>query len=161
MKKCLIVRSLIGFVVGAAVVHIITPVLNYLIFGEWLLCMSQLVGMREGPLVIGEGTGMVVLETLDHALAVETEHRIVARYAGDDRFTGSGGSVTRANPVLAARVTGTTGKRGWHTGPVTITYTCSEATAPLTQEPTDPTPPLGGAVAPAEGTEGTEGPPAN
>lgn len=32
------------------------------------------------------------------------------------------------------------------------------ATGPLTQEPTDPTPPLGGAVAPAEGTEG---PPAN
>lgn len=95
---------------------------------------SGTVEFTSSETVIGTAELVAGVATLDHALAVEAEHQIVARYAGDDRFTGSGGSVTRANPVLAARVTGATGKRGWHTGPVTITYTCSEATAPLAQD---------------------------
>ncbi len=42
MKRLLIVRSLVGLVVGAIMAHIITLLVNYLGSGSWLICMPSL-----------------------------------------------------------------------------------------------------------------------
>jgi hypothetical protein len=42
MKKRLIIRSLIGLVVGALAVHAITLFVNYISRGEILICMPQM-----------------------------------------------------------------------------------------------------------------------
>ena len=42
MKKSLITRSLIGFAIGAVVVHIITLLVNYFGRGQYLICMPEL-----------------------------------------------------------------------------------------------------------------------
>ena len=41
MKKCLFARSLIGFVTGALVVHVITLLVNYFGRGQYLICMPK------------------------------------------------------------------------------------------------------------------------
>jgi hypothetical protein len=43
MKKRLIIRSLIGLVVGALAVHAITLFVNYISRGEILICMPELI----------------------------------------------------------------------------------------------------------------------
>jgi hypothetical protein len=43
MKRLLIVRTLVGLVVGAIMAHIITLLVNYLGSGSWLICMPSLI----------------------------------------------------------------------------------------------------------------------
>lgn len=42
MKKCLITKSLIGLIVGALVVHVITLLVNYFSRDQFLVCMPEL-----------------------------------------------------------------------------------------------------------------------
>lgn len=42
MKKRLITKSIIGFFVGALMIHAITLLVNYLSRGQWLICMPEL-----------------------------------------------------------------------------------------------------------------------
>ncbi|MGI6326759.1 MAG: DUF3021 domain-containing protein [Saccharofermentanales bacterium] len=57
MKKCLFARSLIGFVTGALVVHVITLLVNYFGRGQYLICMPKLTE-RFGP------AGAIVVQTI-------------------------------------------------------------------------------------------------
>jgi hypothetical protein len=43
MKRLLIIRSLIGLIVGTTMIHAITLLVNYLDSGRWLLCMPGLI----------------------------------------------------------------------------------------------------------------------
>lgn len=61
MKKRLLIRSLLGFVVGAAAVHIFTPAISYFVFGEWALCAPELSD------ALGQ-TGAIILQTALGAL---------------------------------------------------------------------------------------------
>ena len=57
MKKCLVKKSLIGFVVGAFIGHLITLLVNHLSLGELLICMPKLTES------CGQ-TGAVVVQTV-------------------------------------------------------------------------------------------------
>lgn len=61
MRKRLITKSLIGFVIGALVVHVITLLVNYFGSGQYLICMPEL--MERVGLV-----GAVVLQTFFGAI---------------------------------------------------------------------------------------------
>jgi hypothetical protein len=55
-----------------------------------------------------------------------------AAYNGDSTFLPSSGSTARTNPQVSAAVTGPPGSAGWRRGPVTVTFTCTAGSAPLT-----------------------------
>jgi hypothetical protein len=67
MKRLLIVRSLIGLVVGAILIHIITLLVNYLDSGSWLICMpglTEAIGLTRALVlqtVLGAVLGMLGL----------------------------------------------------------------------------------------------------
>lgn len=61
MKKSLLIRSLLGFVIGAAAAHLFTLVIGYFTFGEWTLCAPVLID------ALGE-TGAISLQTALGAL---------------------------------------------------------------------------------------------
>jgi hypothetical protein len=61
MKKCLLIRSLLGFVIGAAAVHLFTLAIGYFAYGQWTLCAPGLID------ALGE-TGAIALQTALGAL---------------------------------------------------------------------------------------------
>ena len=76
--------------------------------------------------------------TLDHGKAslgqpVPAGGDVSAVYDGDTDFAGSSDSTSRKDPVITAEVTGTHDgpQASWYSGPVTITFTCTEGSAPL------------------------------
>jgi hypothetical protein len=58
-----------------------------------------------------------------------------ASYSGDDEFMGSSASTATTDPVITAKVTSAHPKTmyGWYRSPVTITFTCTAGSAPLTK----------------------------
>ena len=90
-------------------------------------------------LVDGVEVGTALIEsgvaTLARAAAGGATRTIGAAYAGDDSFTGSSGSTARQDPKITARVSSTKPRRktGWYRTPVTVTFSCTPAGAPLTE----------------------------
>lgn len=61
MKKYLLIRSLLGLVIGAAAAHLFTFVVGYFVYGQWTLCAPGLID------ALGE-TGAIALQTALGAL---------------------------------------------------------------------------------------------
>ncbi|WP_460829543.1 Ig-like domain repeat protein, partial [Nocardioides hungaricus] len=100
------------------------------------------VGRPSGEVTVTVGDTEVGTATLDQGVATIPVDEfpgglpdgavVTATYAGDTNYTGSTATISRTNPTLTATLTGTKGNRGWYVGPVTITFTCTPDTAPLT-----------------------------
>lgn len=71
--------------------------------------------------------------TLDYAGT--TSHGVTATYGGDAAFSGSSGSTnaTTKNPTIVASVASAhpETRAGWYRSPVTVTFTCTQGSAPL------------------------------
>lgn len=79
------------------------------------------------PLVDGEAT-------LPHDLAAGDARRVTAVFRNQSHFARSTDATARANPVITATRSSASAKRnGWHRDPVTITFRCRVAGAPLTE----------------------------
>ncbi len=80
----------------------------------------------DAPLLDGVATLAGRLETGD-------SRRVTAVFDDQDAFAGSTDSTARANPVITATRSSSAGSRhGWHRTPVTVTFHCRTAGAPLT-----------------------------
>ena len=79
--------------------------------------------------------------TLDHGKAslgqsISDGQEVAAVYDGDTDFAESSDSTSRKDPVITAVVTGNDSgpKAGWYSGPVKVTFTCTEGSAPLSAD---------------------------
>jgi len=86
--------------------------------------------------VAGQSVGTATLEdgiaTLPYTVSTDGTQEVAAVYDGDPHFTGSSDSTSRDNPAITAALSGKKGNHGWWRGPVTVTFTCTTAIAPLT-----------------------------
>jgi hypothetical protein len=89
-------------------------------------------------LVDGNAAGSAPLSsgaaTLPSAMAPGQNHEVAAVYGGDSHYTGSSASTTRRDPSITAAAASTQPKSryGWYRTPVTVTFTCTPSSAPLT-----------------------------
>ncbi|MGN6610082.1 MAG: putative Ig domain-containing protein [Jatrophihabitans sp.] len=72
--------------------------------------------------------------TLAYSVPSGAAHQVGAAYSGDADFLGSSASSARHNPTITARVSSPHARTaaGWYRSPITVTFTCTAATAPLT-----------------------------
>lgn len=56
---------------------------------------------------------------------------VAATYDGDGSFSGSSSSTAKADPQLAARRSAEPNAAGWYRSPVTVSFACTEGSAPL------------------------------
>jgi hypothetical protein len=83
-------------------------------------------GTTIATVTLSNGTGT--------ASNLTTSSVIDAAYGGDADFTSSAGSTAAKDPIITAAVGSKhhKTKAGWYRGPVTITFTCTPGSAPLT-----------------------------
>jgi Bacterial Ig-like domain (group 3) len=72
--------------------------------------------------------------TLAYTVPTDGAGHVAAAYLGSADFTGSTASTNRTNPTITTTVTSTRPKTasGWYSGPVTVSFTCTDGSAPLT-----------------------------
>ena len=72
--------------------------------------------------------------TLPFTVATGATRHVSAVYGGDGSYLQSSTSTSRSDPTIAARVSSSAPKSrsGWYRTPVTVTFTCRTAGAPLT-----------------------------
>ena len=86
-----------------------------------------LAGKQIGSASLADGTA-----ALAYRVPAGSTREISADYSGDAGFTGSSGSTARKDPVISATVTSAKALRGgWYAGPVTVSFTCGQTSAPL------------------------------
>jgi hypothetical protein len=85
-------------------------------------------GTQVGTAPLASGTA-----TLPYTVRSGQTQNVSVAYAGDADFTGSSVSTARHDPKITAKVTSATSRTryGWYRSPVTITFTCTPAGAPL------------------------------
>jgi hypothetical protein len=89
----------------------------------------SVAGSPVGTATLSGGTA-----TLSYTVPTGSARQVAAVYAGDSDFLGSSASVTRNDPTIGAQVTGdaAASASGWYHGPVTVSFTCTPNSAPLT-----------------------------
>ncbi len=86
------------------------------------------------PTMVGNGLmpQLGATATLAHAVPSGSGHHVTAVYDGDDNFTGASDSTERDDPLLTATASSSRpASHGWYRTPVTVTFTCTPAGAPL------------------------------
>ena len=100
------------------------------------------IGTPTGAVAFSVGGNAVGTATLVNGVAAVTytvptgrAHTVAAVYSGDPDFTASSASITRHDPKITARLSSARHRSdaGWYRSPVTVTYTCTTAGAPLTR----------------------------
>lgn len=86
-------------------------------------------GVTVGGAVLSDGTA-----SLPDTVPAGEAHQVAAAYGGDSDFTGSSGSTARDDPTISASVASAHPKSGagWYRTPVTVSFHCAPASAPLT-----------------------------
>ena len=92
-----------------------------------------------------DGSGIA---TLTFAVPAGDARNVAAAYSGTGDFTGGSASTSRTDPTITATVSSARPRtaRGWYSGPVTVRFTCTAGSAPLTAPCPDPVV-LGGSAA--------------
>jgi hypothetical protein len=72
--------------------------------------------------------------TFTYTVPAGHANMVAATYSGDPNYTGSSASTTRRDPTITARVSSSHSRSryGWYNSPVTVSFTCITAGAPLT-----------------------------
>jgi hypothetical protein len=86
-------------------------------------------GTQVGTAPLANGTA-----TLPYTVPTGHTQNVSVAYAGDADFTGSSASTARHDPTITAHLSSATSRTryGWYRSPVTVTFTCTPAGAPLT-----------------------------
>jgi YVTN family beta-propeller protein len=72
--------------------------------------------------------------TLAYQVPTGSAREVSTIYAGDAAFTGSSASTARRDPVISATVSSAKApSNGWYAAPVTVTFTCEQTSAALTE----------------------------
>ncbi|MCW2834435.1 MAG: hypothetical protein JWN68_2388 [Nocardioides sp.] len=86
-------------------------------------------GSEVGSASLSGGTA-----TLTYEVPAGSTREVSAVYAGDASFSGSSASTARRDPTITATVSSSKARQnGWYAAPVTVTFSCTESGAPLTE----------------------------
>ncbi|MCW2752329.1 MAG: cell wall protein [Aeromicrobium sp.] len=89
------------------------------------------VEFRVGTTTIGTAPLTGDTATLSAVVPAGADRSVTAVYPGDTDFTASVDKLVRHDPLISSSVQGTLSSTGWYTSPVTISYVCTPAGAPL------------------------------